>query len=170
MRVLSAENVQSRHTFVPIMHINNSAIQTSNRIRNSDGQSCPRTYCPEDYAVRGTGVRIWHAALLLAAHIVSNPSIVVGRRVLELGCGAGAAPAAAAALAGAKTVFATDGEPTVLPLADNNLDRTLDSTARTRVRTAVLRWGNTATSYTADPPHPAAAASSPANTELPAHL
>lgn len=36
-----------------------------------------------------TGMRTWSASLLLSQFIISNPEIVVGKRVLELGCGMG---------------------------------------------------------------------------------
>ena len=53
------------------------------------------------------GSRSWPAAAFIARHLAANPSMIAGRRVLELGCGNGLASLAAARL-GASQVLATD--------------------------------------------------------------
>ena len=74
----------------------------------------------DSLSIRGTGAGVWPAARIMSDYLVANPSIVAGRRVVELGCGAGVV-ALAACLSGAAEVLATDGEPSVVTLARQNL-------------------------------------------------
>eukprot|EP00397_Hematodinium_sp_SG-2012_P054394 GEMP01065568.1.p1 GENE.GEMP01065568.1~~GEMP01065568.1.p1 ORF type:complete len:190 (+),score=33.85 GEMP01065568.1:333-902(+) len=57
--------------------------------------------------VQGSAFCIWPSAQLLAEWIIDHPEKVRGKRVVELGCGAGL-PSMAAAKVGAKEVIATD--------------------------------------------------------------
>ncbi|GAX83165.1 hypothetical protein CEUSTIGMA_g10591.t1 [Chlamydomonas eustigma] len=60
--------------------------------------------------------RPWPSGLALADHILRNPSLVKGKRVIELGAGVGS-PGIAAALSGAYEVVVTDREPLALRCA-----------------------------------------------------
>lgn len=55
----------------------------------------------------------WPAGRGLAEHLLANPSLVSGRRVLDLGCGSGVV-AIAALKAGASDVLACDSDPMAL--------------------------------------------------------
>lgn len=55
----------------------------------------------------------WPAGRSLAQHLLANPSLVAGRRVLDLGCGSGVV-AIAALVAGASGALACDSDPVAL--------------------------------------------------------
>ncbi|KAF0689322.1 Aste57867_19218 [Aphanomyces stellatus] len=59
--------------------------------------------------------------VVLSLFLGTNPSLVHGRRVLELGCGTGLV-SIVAAHAGASHVVATDGDDQVVHLAQHNID------------------------------------------------
>ena len=85
------------------------------------------------------GLSVWRGARELADWLAERPERVRGRRVLELGCGAGLAGCAAAAL-GAASVLLTD-TARVLPLALANVTR---NGLQDRVACRELLWGATA--------------------------
>ncbi len=60
---------------------------------------------------------VWPGASLLARHILDHPQLVLGKRVLELGCGSGLC-AVAAARAGAALVWANDLDAASLAAAE----------------------------------------------------
>ena len=65
-----------------------------------------------------TGLRLWALpARRVVKFLESAPSLVRGKRVVELGCGAHAALARASVLLGASTVLATDGSSHIVELA-----------------------------------------------------
>ena len=68
-----------------------------------------------------TGVHLYPSALTMAEHLLSEPgrALLLGRRVLELGCGVGVL-GPVAALAGAREVILTDFDPVVLDLCAHN--------------------------------------------------
>ena len=66
--------------------------------------------------IDSTGLDVWPAAARLCSYLAGAPSLVRGRRVLELGAGAGL-PGIVAGLIGAGTVTLTDGEPLAVSLA-----------------------------------------------------
>lgn len=66
-----------------------------------------------------TGLRTWEGALRLAEYLTANPQVVRGRRVLELGAGAGLVGFVSAAL-GASNVELTDVDSDVLNLLREN--------------------------------------------------
>ena len=63
----------------------------------------------------------WPAAVVLCRLLLSQPALVRGKRVLDLGCGGGAA-GLAAALAGAALVTANDIDPVALYVARRNAE------------------------------------------------
>lgn len=74
-----------------------------------------------------TGLAVWNSSLLLVRLLESlalqNPSWLLSRQhVAELGCGAGLVSLVASHL-GAKSVWATDGNPAAVSLAEANFKR-----------------------------------------------
>lgn len=61
----------------------------------------------------------WASGQVLAAYIMNNPELVIGRTVVDMGTGSGVV-AIAAALAGAKKVIACDIDPDALKAASLN--------------------------------------------------
>ena len=65
-----------------------------------------------------TGLRLWaRPARRVVKFLEDAPSLVRGKRVVELGCGALAALARASIILGAKSALATDGSETIVALA-----------------------------------------------------
>ena len=83
-----------------------------------------------------TGTYAWPGGVALARYLVGSPATVRGRRVLELGCGTGAAGIMAKWL-GARKVLLTDGSPAVLKNTEINVKRN----ARGGTAVSRLRWG-----------------------------
>jgi len=88
-----------------------------------------------------TGVcQVWPASLELARFLEEHKEFVAGKRVLELGAGIGALPSLVAARAGAKTVLASEGEPTLIPFLRNNVAcNSKEGTCAVEV--LQLKWG-----------------------------
>ena len=89
-------------------------------------------------------VAVWNSGILLFRLLdelsVSNPSnlsILRGKTVLELGCGTALVSIACAKL-GAASVIATDANPEVLLLAEQNIERNNVSNV---AKIAELHWG-----------------------------
>ncbi|EAQ98871.2 class I SAM-dependent methyltransferase [Congregibacter litoralis] len=61
----------------------------------------------------------WASGRVLAAHVLENPELVRGKRVLDFGCGSGVV-AIAAAMAGAEEVVACDIDPLALTATRHN--------------------------------------------------
>ena len=83
-----------------------------------------------------TGTYAWPGGVALARYLVSAPGTARGKRVVELGCGTGAAGIMAQWL-GAKRVVLTDGSPAVLENTRRNVERNVKRGAEVRR----LRWG-----------------------------
>lgn len=64
----------------------------------------------------------WAAGQGLAQHILTHPELVVGKRVLDFGCGSGIV-GIAAAKAGASSVLCCDSDPLALRACQDNADR-----------------------------------------------
>ena len=95
----------------------------------------------------GAGDVVWPASIALARMLAHVPSLTASKRVLELGCGLGAAGLAAACHAGPASVTLTDREEALLELAQRAIEANgLPSGA---VRTATLDWGADAASIAA---------------------
>lgn len=93
-----------------------------------------------------TGVAVWNSGVLLtrlldaAAAAAGDDDHVAfwrNQRVLELGCGTGLVSIALARL-GAARVVATDGNPQVVKLAQDNIQR---NQCQETCKTSVLSWG-----------------------------
>ena len=85
----------------------------------------------------GTFRRLWPTSLVLSNFLCDNPSLVVGKRIIELGAGTGAVGLVCAQL-GAASVTLTD-MPDALGLLARNAAR---SECSSRVRVAACTWGN----------------------------
>jgi predicted nicotinamide N-methyase len=76
----------------------------------------------------GTGATVWPAAMVLIKYMEKNPSLVAGKRVVDLGSGTSVTSVAAAIL-GASHVTCTDGEDNVVLLAHDNVNHAADQIA-----------------------------------------
>ena len=88
-----------------------------------------------------TGGDIWESSQALARLLAARPSLIAGKRVVELGCGCGLLGLTAAGLGVAAEVALTDQ---VLFMAQRNLERNFSAEERAAggVRVAQLSWGS----------------------------
>ncbi|XP_021907622.1 LOW QUALITY PROTEIN: uncharacterized protein LOC110821949 [Carica papaya] len=93
------------------------------------------------HTCKSTGLMLWESARLMASIFAENPSIVAGKRVLELGCGC-AGICSMVAVEPADTVVATDGDSKVLELLKENITSNLKPPVLTKLTTKILEWGN----------------------------
>lgn len=90
----------------------------------------------------GFGASVYDAAVLLALYLESHKDDVLGKRVIELGCGPGLV-GIAAAHCGAKSVVITDGDPASVALTQRNIELNgLPSEVTTECRAAEYLWGD----------------------------
>lgn len=87
-----------------------------------------------------TGLAVWNSSILLS-RLLQQLAVAVedwstNKRVLELGCGTGLASLTVAGL-GAANVLATDGNPAVVALAEQNIR---DNGLSDRVQAQLLPW------------------------------
>mmetsp|Transcript_38 Transcript_38/g.122 ORF Transcript_38/g.122 Transcript_38/m.122 type:complete len:267 (+) Transcript_38:338-1138(+) len=93
-----------------------------------------------------TGAAVWRAGEFLASTLAANPSLVRGKRVIELGCGTGLCGLVAARL-GASYVLLTDGSDSVAQRAKRNIELNRDSDGRglalgeNMISARKLMWG-----------------------------
>ncbi|KAK3213171.1 hypothetical protein Dsin_017877 [Dipteronia sinensis] len=71
------------------------------------------------HTCKSTGLMLWESARLMADVLARNPTIVAGKRMLELGCGCGGICSMVAARS-ADLMVATDGDPKALELLNRN--------------------------------------------------
>ncbi|GFZ15551.1 S-adenosyl-L-methionine-dependent methyltransferases superfamily protein [Actinidia rufa] len=94
------------------------------------------------HTCKSTGLMmLWESARLMASIIASNPTIVAGKRVLELGCGCGGI-CSMVAVRSADLVVATDGDANALDLLTQNVEANLKSPFLDKLITRRLEWGN----------------------------
>lgn len=84
---------------------------------------------------------LWESAHLMSSILVNNPTIVAGKRVLELGCGCTGICSMVASKS-ADLVVATDGDPKALDLLAENVSSNLEASAVDKLVTAKLDWGH----------------------------
>ncbi|KAL5216978.1 hypothetical protein ABZP36_017662 [Zizania latifolia] len=88
-----------------------------------------------------TGLMLWESAQFMCSVLAENPSIVAGKRVLELGCGsAGICSMVAASVA--QSVVATDGDAESLDLLRHNTASNLEPNLLSRILIRKLFWGD----------------------------
>ncbi|KAK3950718.1 putative methyltransferase-domain-containing protein [Pseudoneurospora amorphoporcata] len=88
-----------------------------------------------------TGLRTWEASLHLGQYLLTRPSLVRGKRVLELGAGTGYVSILCANYLGSKHVVATDGSDEVVAnLPDSLFLNGLQGSDA--VQPMELRWGH----------------------------
>lgn len=92
------------------------------------------------HTVKATGLLLWDAAPALAAVLEANPSLLQGKRVLELGCGATALCSLIASNSAA-AIFATDGDPVSMSLLQENMELNSSSFPVNKVACRTLAWG-----------------------------
>ncbi|KMT17912.1 hypothetical protein BVRB_2g034380 [Beta vulgaris subsp. vulgaris] len=93
------------------------------------------------HTCKSTGLMLWESARLMAYILAENPSIIAGRRVLELGCGCSGVCSMVAAHS-AYSVVATDGDSSALDLLTQNVTANLTSTHLRRLMVRPLQWGD----------------------------
>eukprot|EP00850_Spirogloea_muscicola_P005257 SM000023S07713 [mRNA] locus=s23:902842:907230:- [translate_table: standard] len=86
-----------------------------------------------------TGLLIWDSSKALAELLAARPQLCTDKAVLELGCGAAALPSLVAAAEGARVIVATDGDPSILVLLEENIRA---SKMRQKVQIEQLQWGD----------------------------
>ena len=87
----------------------------------------------------GTCSRLWPTSLVLTRYLCAHPELVAGKRVVELGAGAGGVGLACAAL-GAEHVVITDISEAALSLCHDNVAR--NPRIAPRVSVAPCAWGD----------------------------
>lgn len=93
------------------------------------------------HTCKSTGLMIWESARLMASVLARNPTIVSGKRVLELGCGCSGICSMVAAKH-ADLVIATDGDTKALDLLTQNVTLNLAPPFLDKLLVRKLEWGN----------------------------
>ncbi|KAK6941994.1 Methyltransferase type 12 [Dillenia turbinata] len=119
---------------------NNEIIEVNLRKSNFKINVLRKEY---QHTCKSTGLMLWESARLMASVLEVNPSIVLGKRVLELGCGCGGICSMVAAKS-ADLVVATDGDTKALDLLKENVASNLGAPVNTKLVTRRLEWGNAA--------------------------
>jgi len=111
------------------------------RLKTREGADAILNIAQESSGPGQTGMTIWNSGLILIrlfeAIALSDPEWFRSKTLVELGCGTGLASIAAAKM-GANTIFATDGNPDVVGLAEKNI---LQNEVEKIVRPSLLSWG-----------------------------
>lgn len=93
------------------------------------------------HTCRSTGLMLWESARLMTSILAKNPSILSGKRVLELGCGCtGICSMVAAGVA--DLVVASDGDEKTLNPLTENVASNLSQPTLSRLTIKQLQWGN----------------------------
>ncbi|KAI0073952.1 hypothetical protein K474DRAFT_125683 [Panus rudis PR-1116 ss-1] len=101
-----------------------------------------------------TGLKTWPASLILAEYLIQNPELVAGKKVLELGCGAGLLGIITASLqqtAGTNgSLYLTDVRPDVLRRCESNVVLPCNkSSQHSNVHYELLNWADAISDSTA---------------------
>uniref|UniRef100_A0A5B7BJR0 Methyltransferase type 12 domain-containing protein n=1 Tax=Davidia involucrata TaxID=16924 RepID=A0A5B7BJR0_DAVIN len=115
-------------------------IEVNLRDRSFKIKALPREY---QHTCKSTGLMLWESARLMASVLTANPTIVAGKRVLELGCGCGGICSMVAARS-ADLVVATDGDAKALDLLTQNVTSNLEVEPPSLAKLIIkrLEWGN----------------------------
>ena len=117
----------------------------SDRVRVFQWESVGRVSIEQgDVGPGATGAAVWTAGTALASYLANEPggaASVRGRRVIELGCGAGLCGIVAARL-GAREVLLTDGNAELLERAARNVSGNVPAAAAAAVAVRPLLWGD----------------------------
>ncbi|KAG6534360.1 uncharacterized protein LOC121985839 isoform X2 [Zingiber officinale] len=93
------------------------------------------------HTCKSTGLMLWESARLMCNIIAENPSIIVGKRMLELGCGS-AGICSMIAAQHAEVVVSTDGDTEALSLLRENISTNLPKNLLNKIVINRLIWGN----------------------------
>lgn len=93
------------------------------------------------HTCKSTGLMLWESARLMCNIIAENPPIIVGKRVLELGCGS-AGICSMIAAQHAEVVVSTDGDTEALSLLRENISTNLPKNLLDKIVINRLIWGN----------------------------
>lgn len=93
------------------------------------------------HTCKSTGLMLWESARLMASVLAENPTVVAGKRVLELGCGCGGI-CSMASVVSADLVVATDGDTNALDLLARNVTSNIKPPFLSKLITKRLQWGN----------------------------
>ncbi|XP_077239744.1 S-adenosyl-L-methionine-dependent methyltransferases superfamily protein [Tasmannia lanceolata] len=93
------------------------------------------------HTCKSTGLILWESSRLMSTILAENPSIVAGKKVLELGCGS-AGICSMVAVRSADLLVATDGDPKTLDLLQQNVLSNLEPVLLKKLVTEKLEWGN----------------------------
>lgn len=93
------------------------------------------------HTCKSTGLMLWESARLMASVLAQNPTVVAGKRVLELGCGCGGICSMVSARS-ADFVVSTDGDAKALDMLAENVASNLQKPFLDKLITKRLEWGN----------------------------
>jgi len=93
------------------------------------------------HTCKSTGLMLWESAHLMCNLLAENPSIVAGKRVLELGCGS-AGICSMISVPFAELVVSTDGDTEALKLLHENVALNVDPRQIQKMVIESLTWGN----------------------------
>ncbi|TXG61863.1 hypothetical protein EZV62_013226 [Acer yangbiense] len=93
------------------------------------------------HTCKSTGLMLWESARLIADVLARNPTIVAGKRMLELGCGCGGICSMVVARS-ADLMVATEGDPKALELLNRNVTSNLNPPFVDKLVRKRLEWGN----------------------------
>ncbi|ETO21550.1 hypothetical protein RFI_15653 [Reticulomyxa filosa] len=92
-------------------------------------------------SVKYVGLQLWNASFLLCDHLLSNPSIVENKVILELGCGLGFNAIILAKCLSIKHIFATDNVASVLTQCKKNIElNKLNDKKNNKISARWLDW------------------------------
>lgn len=93
------------------------------------------------HTCKSTGLMLWESALLMCNLLAENPSIVAGKKVLELGCGS-AGICSMISVPFAELVVSTDGDAEALKLLQENVGLNIDPKLTQKMVIKRLIWGD----------------------------
>lgn len=93
------------------------------------------------HTCKSTGLMLWESARLMCSLLAENPSIVAGKKVLELGCGS-AGVCSMISVPFAELVVSTDGDTEALKLLHENVTLNVDPGLIQKLVIKRLTWGN----------------------------